>query len=113
MNPRHTAALLSFLGLFLLSHPVWAWFAEGHENVAITAADDLTPTARSHVAQILGGPDDTSSIEKAMSAASIRPDTEPLRAAANPFEMRLAGWGSISASGLINRRFLSRMFYER
>jgi hypothetical protein len=54
----------------------WAWFAQGHEIVAIIAADDMTPTARLHVAQILGVPDDTSSVEKGMAAASIRPDTE-------------------------------------
>ena len=56
--------------------PAWAWFAEGHEIGAVIAADDLTPTARSHVAQILGVPADTRSVEKAMMAASIRPDTE-------------------------------------
>jgi hypothetical protein len=50
------------------ANPVWAWFAEGHEFVAVIAADDLTPTARLHVAQILGVPDDTSSVEKAMAA---------------------------------------------
>jgi S1/P1 Nuclease len=60
----------------LLAGPAWAWFAEGHEIVAIIAADDLTPTARSHVAQILNVPADTPSVEKAMAAASIRPDTE-------------------------------------
>src|SRR5437588_4867615 len=60
----------------MLSHPACAWFAEGHEIVAIIAADDLTPTARSHVAQILGVPAETGSIEKAMATASIRPDTE-------------------------------------
>ena len=56
--------------------PAWAWFADGHEIVAVIAADDLTPTARSHVAQILNVPADTRSVEKAMAAASIRPDTE-------------------------------------
>jgi hypothetical protein len=49
---------------------------EGHEIVALIGADDLTPTARSQVAQILNVPADTRSIEKAMAAASIRPDTE-------------------------------------
>jgi hypothetical protein len=68
--------LLSLFGLFLLSRPAWAWFNEGHEIVAVIAADDLTPTARSHVAQILGVTDDTRSVEKATAAASIRPDTE-------------------------------------
>jgi hypothetical protein len=67
---------LTLFGEFLLSLPAWAWFAEGHEIVAIVAADDLTPTARSHVAQILDVPTDTGSVEKAMAAASIRPDTE-------------------------------------
>jgi hypothetical protein len=57
MNPRHTARLLSTLvGLFLLSVQAWAWFAEDHEIMAIIAADDLTPTARSHVAQMLSVP---------------------------------------------------------
>jgi hypothetical protein len=55
---------------------VGAWFAEGHGIVAIIAADDLTPIARAHVAQILGVPAETLSVEKVMSAASIRPDTE-------------------------------------
>jgi hypothetical protein len=44
--------------------------------MAIIAADDLTPTARPHVAQILGMPADAGSVETAMAAASIRPDTE-------------------------------------
>jgi hypothetical protein len=67
---------LVLLGTVLFGNPAWAWFAEGHEVVAVIAADDLTPTARSHVAQILNVPADTHSIEKAMAAASIRPDTE-------------------------------------
>ena len=53
------AAVVGLFGLFLLSPPAWAWFAEGHEIVAIIAADDLKPTARSRVAQILGVPADT------------------------------------------------------
>ena len=73
---KSKTVLLSLFGLVLLSRPAWAWFNEGHEIVAVIAADDLTPTARSHVAQILGVPDDTRSVEKAMAAASIRPDTE-------------------------------------
>ncbi|MBV8774526.1 MAG: S1/P1 nuclease [Deltaproteobacteria bacterium] len=60
----------------LLVGTALAWFAEGHKIVGTIAADDLTPTARSHVAQILGVPDDTPSVEKAMAAASIRPDNE-------------------------------------
>ena len=64
------------LGFLLFAVPAWACFAEGHEIFAVIAADDLTPTAKSHVAQILGVPADTRSVEKAMLAASIRPDTE-------------------------------------
>jgi hypothetical protein len=73
MNPRH--ALILF-GLVLVSRPVWAWSADGHQIIAIIAADELTPTARAPVAQILGVSVDTRSVEKAMAAASIRPDTE-------------------------------------
>jgi hypothetical protein len=42
--------------------------------VAVIAADDLTPAASSHVAQILHVPDKTNSVEKAIAVASIRPD---------------------------------------
>ena len=63
-------------GAILFASPAWAWFAEGHEIVAVIAADDLTPAARSHVGQILGVPADAGSVEKAMAAASIRPDAE-------------------------------------
>jgi hypothetical protein len=72
MNPRHAAPLLSGFGFFLLSHPAWAWFAEGHKIVAIIAADRLTPSSRSHAAQILNVPADIGSVEQAMAAASIR-----------------------------------------
>ena len=72
---KSNSVLLSLFGLVLLSRPAWAWFNEGHEIVAVIAADELMPTARSHVAHILGVPDDTRSVEKAMTAASIRPDT--------------------------------------
>jgi hypothetical protein len=68
--------VLSILGLILVLTPAWAWSAEGHEIVAVIAADDLTPTGQSHIACILGVPGDTRSLEKAMAAASIRPDTE-------------------------------------
>jgi S1/P1 Nuclease len=55
---------------------VWAWLAEGHEIVAVIATDELRPSTKSHVAQILGVPADTGSVETAMAASSIRPDTE-------------------------------------
>jgi hypothetical protein len=68
--------MLSVLGVIVVSTSAFAWFSEGHQIVAIIAADDLTPTATSRVAQILDVPADTGSVEKAMAAASIRPDTE-------------------------------------
>ena len=68
--------LLSVFGLLLLSPPAWAWFAEGHEIVAVVAADNLTPAARSRVAQILRISAGARSVEKAMESTSIRPDTE-------------------------------------
>jgi hypothetical protein len=54
----------------------WAWGNQGHEVVAIIAADNLSPSARDQVGRILGVATDTSSVEKAMAAASVRPDTE-------------------------------------
>jgi hypothetical protein len=67
--------LLTLIGAILFASPAWGWLAEGHEIVAVIAADDLTPAARSHVARILGVPADTGSVERAMAAASILPDT--------------------------------------
>jgi hypothetical protein len=44
--------------------------------MAIVAADNLSPSARDQVARILVTASDTSSVEKAMAVASVRPDTE-------------------------------------
>jgi hypothetical protein len=54
----------------------WAWGNEGHEIVAIIAADNLAPAVREHVAKILGVTADVISVERAMAAAAIKPDTE-------------------------------------
>jgi hypothetical protein len=54
----------------------WAWGNQGHEVVAIIAADNLTASARTQVAKILAAASDTASLEQAMAAASVRPDTE-------------------------------------
>ena len=54
----------------------WAWGNQGHEIIAIIAADNLSPSARDQVSKILGTPSEASSLEKAMAAASVRPDTE-------------------------------------
>jgi hypothetical protein len=68
-------AFASVLGV-ATNPPAWAWGDQGHEIIAIIAADNLSPTARQIVAKILGAPPDVDSLEKAMAAASIRPDTE-------------------------------------
>jgi hypothetical protein len=73
---KTSIVLIVLLLELLLSPSAWAWFAEGHQILAIIAADDLTLTSRSHVAQILEVSTDIASVEKAMAAASIRPDTE-------------------------------------
>ena len=65
--------LLAVLGA-ISANPAFAWLAEGHEIIAIIAADNLTPVAKTRVAQILRV--HTGSIAQAMAAASIRPDTE-------------------------------------
>jgi len=67
------AAMVSTL---LFAGAGWAWMAEGHEVVAIIAADNLTPQARARVAGILGVSDNPQAVADAMAAASIRPDTE-------------------------------------
>jgi hypothetical protein len=55
---------------------VWAWGSDGHQIVARIAANNLTPAARTHVAQLLGVAKTKTAVANAMAAASIRPDTE-------------------------------------
>ncbi len=64
------------MAVLLCPASAWAWGLDGHKIVAVIAADNLTPAAQSHVANILGVPADRRSIAVAMEAASIRPDTE-------------------------------------
>ena len=77
---RTKLVFLSALGIAAVglgaTSTAWAWGNAGHEIVAVIAADNLSPAARDHVAKILGTGSDLDSIEKAMAAASIRPDTE-------------------------------------
>jgi S1/P1 Nuclease len=56
--------------------PAWGWGDQGHEIVAIIAADNLSPATREQVAKLLGSSADVDSVEKAMASASLRPDTE-------------------------------------
>ena len=62
------------LVILLIPARAWAWGDDGHEIVAVIAADNLTPAAQGHVARVLGVPADK--IAAAMEAASIRPDSE-------------------------------------
>jgi hypothetical protein len=70
------AILALILGTVLCAQPAVAWFDEGHEIVAVIAANVLATSVRTHVAQILGASADRPSVENAMAAASIRPDAE-------------------------------------
>ena len=65
-----------FAGPISARATAWAWGSQAHEIIAIIGADNLSPSARDQVAKILGNAADTSSLEKAMAAASVRPDTE-------------------------------------
>jgi hypothetical protein len=62
------------LAVLLCPVSAWGWGSDGHKIVAIIAADNLTPAAQSHVANILGVSASQTAI--AMAAASIRPDSE-------------------------------------
>src|SRR5208282_4145585 len=75
---RSAALCIANVVLAVLLCPVsaWAWGPDGHEIVAVIAADNLTPAAASHVADIFGVSADKRSIATAMEAASIRPDFE-------------------------------------
>jgi S1/P1 Nuclease len=61
---------------FEATSPAWASGDQGHEIVPVIAADNLSPATREHVAKVLGPSEDVQSLEEAMAAASIRPDTE-------------------------------------
>jgi len=70
------AARIANIVLAVLLCPVsaWAWGNDGHKIVALIAADNLTPAAQGHVANVLGVP--SNQIASAMEAASVRPDWE-------------------------------------
>ncbi len=66
------AALLSLL----LATRAWGWGSAGHKIVAAIAAENLTPAAQTHVANILGVPVARRAIASAMESASVLPDTK-------------------------------------
>jgi nuclease S1 len=76
LNLRRIQILVLAFALLFCPASAWAWGDQGHEIVAVIAADGLTPAAQSHVASILGTSANKRAIASAMEAASIRPDTE-------------------------------------
>lgn len=64
------------LTILLSAQCAWCWGSDGHEIVAFIAADNLTPAAASHVANILGASANQRAIASAMERASNRPDFE-------------------------------------
>jgi len=64
------------LSVILLPISAWAWGYDGHRIVTVIAADNLTPAAQSHVANIFGVPADKSAIANAMETASTIPDSK-------------------------------------
>jgi hypothetical protein len=53
--PLNFRYVRSFALLLLILAPALAWGSEGHEIVALIAARELTPAARTQAAQLLGG----------------------------------------------------------
>ncbi len=61
------------VSLLLTPLSAWGWGSDGHKIVAKIAADNLSPAAQSHVANLLGVP--ANQVASAMEAASVLPDT--------------------------------------
>jgi len=80
-NPARLLTIPHILALavLILPGPAFGWGRDGHRIVAVIAADNLTPAARSHVANILGVPADPKAIASAMESASTRPDEARFR----------------------------------
>jgi hypothetical protein len=73
---RIKAVLALAWALILYPATARAWGFDGHKIIAVIAADNLTPAAASHVAEILGVSPDKRQITTAMETASVLPDTK-------------------------------------
>lgn len=74
MRMTHALPILAAL-LLLAPNPALAWGREGHQIVALIAAGELTPTAKAHVTDLLGGPDAASAMERYSTwADEVRPE---------------------------------------
>jgi len=67
-----TAALLPLL----FATPSWGWGFNGHKIVAVIAADNLSPAAQTHVANILRVAGERRTIASGMEAAAVLPDSK-------------------------------------
>jgi hypothetical protein len=71
---RFSVAMRSLtVALLLFPMRAWGWGSDGHRIVAKIAADNLSPSAQSHIASILDVPG--SQVASAMETASVLPDT--------------------------------------
>jgi hypothetical protein len=68
---RTTASILVAL---LAGSPAWGWGEIGHRAIARIAADQLTQTAQTHVARILGIPDNRQALSEALAEGSVWAD---------------------------------------
>lgn len=61
---RKTHVLLILASLMLIPNAAYAWGREGHQIIALIAAGELTPAARSQVGDLLSGPSAASAMER-------------------------------------------------
>lgn len=73
---RGGGACFFLIAAMLSAGPAWGWGVQGHQIVALIAADNLTPAARNHVAHLLGVPNEPVAVANEMAYASMRPDVE-------------------------------------
>lgn len=78
---RKVQTLSIIAALVLIPNAAYAWGREGHQIIALIAARELSPAAKSGVADLLGEPDASSAMERYSTwADEIRPsrrDTAP------------------------------------
>jgi hypothetical protein len=81
MSICKVSTLLLLVAAAIAPSKAYAWGYEGHEIVALIAAQSLTPAARAHVTDLLGGPDATTAMKRYSTWADkirrSRPNTSP------------------------------------
>jgi hypothetical protein len=71
---RQSALWALLVAPLILNLPAQCWWEDGHRTAARLAAYYLTPSARAHLAQIMGVPDDAQSVADGLALASTWPD---------------------------------------